>query len=422
MDKSRIATIILLSLVFITFGFYAIATFTNINAVRKIHGGYIKGFIYQKECTDEYTEHESSRRMLYDALKEERDSIDLGSYTSILLLVWIPVVFAVLMACSRIGIPTRAIGLWVSAMVALAMLYLCFHIAIDPDFRARFYTFFKGTYCDAPQDLRPQRQYFHQGILFLTTMAVVYGYFKTRVSSVGEGANSIGEALAQQLQSRSYIPYALIVLWLFTAYWVFATVRQHANLRTKVLCPYEVQMDDYKTLLMNYIYPAPDPAKYPTQDAYDRETLARFERVKDHIERNYLRIHGSLPSPAITEDDENITEYIDYLMHWRGREFETAPESTELNELRDFMYRLRTQTVSKNTMEGYFKFNKWYLLIHLVVILYLVFHLLYIYNKDPDSDEETPFERWMTLLVAGGIIGGLFLLSWYAWFDVALRI
>lgn len=255
------------------------------------------------------------------------------------------------------------------------------------------------------------------------TFAVVYGYLKSRIDAPGDAPpTSIGEAFAQQLRDAPYIVYVWVVLWLFIAYWVFATVRHHAHLRTKVLCPYETQMDDYKTLLMNYIYPAPDPALYPTKEAYDRETLARFERIKDHIERNYLRIHGSLPSPAITEDDENITEYIDYLMHWRGREFETAPESPELNELRDFMYRLRTHTVAKNTMEGYFKFNKWYLLIHFVVILYLVFHLLFIYDKDLNSTQETLFEKWMTLFVTVGLIGGLFLLSWYAWFDVALRI
>jgi hypothetical protein len=118
-----------------------------------------------------------------------------------------------------------------------------------------------------------------------------------------------------------------------------------------------------------------------------------------------------MPVPTITED--NIGDYAIYLMNWRGREFEDLPESPELNKLREFMYRLRNDRVYQRALEDYFKFSKRYLLFHLIVILYIVFHVLY---------QQESMRRGLIFMIGVGIIAGLFVLSWYAWFDVALRI
>jgi len=430
MDKERIAAAYFYTLISIGFILYAVGILVNINVLRKIHGEYIKGFFFQKQCSDEYTEYESLRRHGYESLKNERGALDFGSFLFLLILIWVPILLAALMMGYMLSLSKTAIWIWVFALTLILLLFLLMNVLFQKTTRENFYQFFKDSYCNIEGSAGNERRYaLFQGAIFLLTALLVYTYF-TLHSSVDGGTNtgytkgfiinepapgqSLGYEIYKHSNKHQLMVYFFVVIWIFVALWVYLSNKQYMRMRKDILCHYEGLMEDYKAALMNYIYPAPDPSIYPTKAAYDRETEIRFKRIKDHVERSYFRIHETMPSPAITEDDDSIADYAIYLMNWRGREFEDYPESPELNELRDFMYQLRTDRVYKSAFESYFKFNKWYLLIHLVVVVYILFHILF--NMD------SKFERWITIGIAITILIGVFLMSWYAWFDIALRV
>ena len=414
----------------VAYALYAVAIFMNINTLRKIHGAYMKGFYFQKQCRDEYTEYESLRRHGYEALKNERPALDNGSFLFLLILFWTPMMLTFLLMGYMLGLPTNTIWLYVLILAGSFIVMMLINLLTKTTYRDNFYQFFKGSYCNTLTPNAP-RYVFYQGILLMFTAVLFYSFYSLH-SRVDNGTTtvylknfldpkanpgavtSLANAIYQKADQNLVMVYLFGAIWVFVAYWVNRSNKQYMRMRSDVLCHYEGLMEDYRDALMNYIYPVPDPKIYPTREAYDRETEVRFKRIKDHVERNYLRIHGTMPSPTITEDSDTIGDYAIYLMNWRGREFEDVPESPELNALRDFMFRLRTDKVYKNAFEGYFKFNKWYLWVHLVVIVYAIFHILY--------TSSATFEKWMTLLIAIAIIGGVFLLSWYAWFDIALRV
>lgn len=431
MDKTRVSAVYVFSLLFVGFAIYAVGVLMNINTLRKIHGEYIKGFFFQKQCSDEYTEYESLRRHGYESLKNSRGALDSGAFVFLLILFWIPILLAALMMGYMIN-PSKQIGFliwaWFLAVIVLFMMSVLFYVLIDVKTREKFYQFFQGTYCNTISPNNARYTMF-QGAMFLFTSVLVYSYY-TLHSNTEDGRTTgyiknftsgetpdrgkfLGYEIYQYSDANKSLVYFFVVVWILVAAWVYLSNKQYMRMRRDILCYYEGLMEDYKDALMNYIYPVPDPALYPTKAAYDRETEDRFKRIKDHVERNYLRIHGSMPSPTIQEDD-SIADYAIYLMNWRGREFEDFPESPELNALRDFMYRLRTDRIYKKAFDSYFKFNKWYLLIHLIIVVYILFHLLY--DKSPE------FQKWMTVFIAIAILVGVFLLSWYAWFDIALRV
>lgn len=428
MDKERFASIYFWSLIFIGFALYTVGILMNINTLRKIHGEYIKGFYFQKQCSDEYTEYESLRRHGYESLKNERGALDTGSFMFLLILFWIPLLLSSLLMGYMFNLSSNIIWLAVYAITFICIVLVLVNILTKIESREDFYQFFKGAYCNTISS-GGNRYGLFQGALFILTSVLLYAYFNlhSRVdggqrtgysknfmtTNEDESPKILGYEIFKVSDRNSIMVYLFAVIWVFVAIWVNISNKQYIRMRKDILCHYEGLMEDYKEALVNYIYPKPDPTIYPTQTAYDRETEDRFKRIKDHVERNYLRIHGTMPSPTITEESDLIGDYAIYLMNWRGREFENYPESPELNVLRDFMYRLRTDRVYKKAFESYFKFNKWYLLIHLVVIVYILFHILFSMEG---------FERWMTILIAVGILGGVFLLSWYAWFDIALRV
>jgi hypothetical protein len=416
------------------FALYTVSIFNNINAIRKIHGGFIKGFYFQKECDDEYTEYESLRHHTYNALKNERAALDVGSYMNLLLLFWMPVATLLLLTGHMIGVSLIWTG--VMAIVLVYVAYAMSKLYLNPTYNGRLYQFFEGSYCDtASTSITVMRRF--QTFLILITGAIIYGYYalhskyengtktvylnkfptnldKEVVSKIRSGDEKqypVGYLLYQYATKRNYLFYGLVVVWLFAYLWVFLTTKHYNRLREHVLCHYDNLMAEYKVVLETYIYPDPESSSYATQEAYDKETEKRYNDIKDRMERNYLRIHEIMPLPSITED--TVGDYAIYLMNWRGREFEDLPESPELNKLREFMYRLRNDRVYQRTLEDFMKISKRYLLFHLIVILYIVFHVLY---------KNTTIQRGLIFMIGVGVIVGLFALSWYAWFDVALRI
>jgi hypothetical protein len=412
---------------------YAVAIFANINTLRKIHSAYIKGYYFQKECGDEYTEYESFRRQTYEALKNNRNALDTGSYLFIVLLFWVPFSILILIMAQMIGVSLAWAGIF--GIIGVYFFMVMLNVGIYPDKNTvTLYQYFQGSYCDETGIQNLSRHKLLQGLLFFVGGMVLYGYYVLQSKydqqtksvfinkfpgvppEVGAGAGAdklqnylnatppeqrrFGYKIYSIAQEKKPLFYAFVFMWLMAFIWLYFSNSQYHLLRSRVLCYYEELIGGYKEAIRGYLFPG-DGSK---------DTDQRFKMLKEHVERNYLRIHGTMP-PTILDGDVLINDYALYLMNWKGREFEGLKSSPELDRLREYMFRMRNDRVYSTTLKSFFSFCYWYYWIQFILVIYIVFHTLYAFLG---------LDAILTVGVAVGGILLLFVLSWYAWFDVAL--
>jgi hypothetical protein len=441
--------------ILIGFLIYIVAVFSNLDSIRKLHGEYLKGYLFQKECGDEYTEYESFRRHTYEALKNQRGALDRGAYLFILLLFWVPFGILMLVVGHMIGISKMWLGIFL--LIAVYFLLMMIKIGLQKNDAIHLYQYFNESGCDGTGDQQNNMHKTLQSIVFVFGAFVVYGFYGlhshfTNVNNksvpvfinkfplVSKPNTSGGSSVATYKTSEDYERmldadkpfgwrlyestdksgfklgyYAFIFIWVMAYLWLYYSNTAYQKLRLNVLCYYEDLMSGYRVAVANFLNP---PAEGRSMESMPKEAELeeRFQFLKEHVERNYLRIHGSPPLKTVAKDNL-ADDYTIYLMNWKGREFEIFPDSPELNALRDYMYRLRNDRVYVQTLQKFFKFSKWYYFIHLVVIVYVLFHALYAnIGLGLTKSLATPITIGICVI---GILG-LFVLSWYAWFDVAL--
>lgn len=390
---------------------YLIAFFTHIGAVRQLHRDYTKGFLFQKECKDEYTEQESTRKWTYDAIIHHRQDLSFGDGMNVYVLLWVPLVLCALCIIYMKEIHVKVASgnmqafygyFFVGITVTVILLAILHKIGIDRTSEVRLFTFLTKKNCnlDDVTDIQINKRV--QGGLLFVMIVLVIAFFmiqrlmKKWTSDPNSNIKPFGfsEVFFNKTTEFNYLVYAIILLWFMSWVWISTMTRFYGKLQDGILCYYPEQIATYKELLRQYV-----------QDEQ------KFEQMKTLIEQNYFRIHMSYPNV----NQNNIDDYVYYLMHFKGRELEHLEEGENtiadmhLTNLRNIMLTLRTNKMYKTTLFDFLKWCAFYFILQFVIVIYILFHAFY-----------TRFQIHVSYIVILGSIMLAFALSWYSWFDTVL--
>ena len=385
---------------------YVMGLFTNMDTIRRIHFDYMAGFSFQKECKDEYTEQESSRKHAYDALIKNRPNMTFGNLMNKYTLFWVPVGICILMTIylkdvqiiypDGTKIPYAGY-FYLGIILTVVLIVLLQKVLLDEGSKVQMFVHLNDKDCytnDPINSIKSQHRV--QMVVCLILMVVLAGFYYLQKMFEKWIANTqatvqpggLGRLFFESTLGKNYYIYTIVVLWIFSMIWIFKMTDFYEKLQMYILCYYPEQITTYKMLLQQYIN---DDKKY--------------QAVKGIIEQTYLRIHKTYPDI----NQSNIDDYIYYLMHAKGRELENLTETPELINFKNFMMNLRSNTTYDFVLRDFLKWCTNYFILQFILVLYIVFHILYMQFKGPVSYS----------IIIGTIIIA-FVLSWYSWFDTVL--
>lgn len=369
---------------------YIIGVFYTINTIRKIHAGYKKGFIQQKECKDEYMEMESFRKNMYDTVYTQRNDLDNSIRVFVYLLFIIPIAFLIFIACYLRS--QNEAFYFITFAVTILTIILLHRVLIDSTSNKTVFTYLASRVCDLKDVSNTKTNYYTQLFVFVVTFAIIYTLYRTRKfvldpnTSLREGFSKV---FTSTVEPYSFFIWLSILIWALTFIWVSSMTKWYEQLHNTILCNYPEQLAGLKLLLATYV------------EVDDNN----YQLMRKVLQQCYFRVHQKYADI----DMNNIENYAIYLMHYKGREFEELPESKELNAIRDFMYQIRTDQKLQKPLEGFLRWSIRYYTIQFVIIMYILFHVLYKLN---------PY--YLAYTVIAGTIGLGFVLSWFSWFDTVM--
>jgi hypothetical protein len=407
MDGKEKLTWTLFSLIVgVVFLLYVMGFFTNMDTIRKVHFDYMSGFSFQKECKDEYTEQESSRKYAYDSLIENRAHMKFGNQLHKYIIFWVPVTLCLIMALFLKDVTLNYPGatprpyagyFYLGLILTFGVAFLLYKVILDANSQVQMFVDLKDKDCQGDITLKSVKNQ-HQVqmlVVFILLIILITFFFVVRGFRGWLGnptavlkPDGLGKLFFEKIMDKNYFINAMVGIWILAMIWIFKMTDFYDKLQVHILCYYPDQIVVYKGLLQNYI-----------------NNEKNYQAIKSIIEQNYLRVHKTYPDV----NRSNIDDYIYYLMHFKGRELETLEDTPDLIALKNFMTNIRSNTTYDNVLRNFLKWCANYFIVQFILVIYVVFHVLYLQFQGPVSYS----------IILGTIVVA-FVLSWYSWFDTVL--
>lgn len=372
-----------------------------------IHSRFMAGFTFQKECKDEYTEQESSRKYAYEALVQTIPQLRFGNQMNLYLIFLVPIFLVLFMTLymrdlsitikspdGSAKLQTYSGYFYLGIAIIVGLVIILQKVIFNTSSMVRMFLFLDEKNCYEDEYLfTEQHQHRIQSLVIslIIIFSIALYFLQNKIANWIQNPNpglqpgGFGKMFFEKTVDKNYFIYGMLGICFLAIQWIYKMTNFYPLLNSQVLCSYPEKIQAYKLLLQQYI------AKKENYDA-----------VKKIIEQTYLRVHKSYPDV----NQSNIDDYVYYLMHARGRELESLPDAPELIDIKNFMLQLRSDSTFEATLRSFIQWCVRYFLLQFAIILFIAFH--YLYKLYPISVSYT--------IIIGTIVVA-FIASWYSWFD-----